>query len=504
MCLCKKKRLAPVGAELHSLVRWETKAWVSRRGTSMSWTILRLGRNDRAGGFRVREWGHSNVGCHGRPAERLVSCVRARRLLAAREDSWESRSLVCSAGGGRKDTRRGTVSHMKKVIRPMSMESLGLRTAERHKLGRKVDLKKDFQKAAANRGRPFSSVSLMTGAYDTAKMNSKKFSTCSYFCKSQYRWDRVGGCAVRLLAFHHRRTRPNPQPGHSRIFASGKRAGRCRWPAGFLGELSPPPTPSLRSGGASHSRLISPSSALLLEFWLRLVCGKNGGGGGVGCPVVWGRERIGDDTCGGESYSGAAEGGEYFTPPPPLPPTVTHPFTPFLYVAAAFLLPAGGHGHLTTPKGEVDRSRWLRTTSLCVPTLNCFSTNMSSENGVFEKCLSSLSVYGTVAAERLACSPPTMANRVQSPAELTPGFWHVGIVPDNADDVYIVAPWLPTYARRIHCRLHETLEEVVRQVACLRCDCRNPGDALIGRLSRASEQPPGLQWLAANGLVSSV
>ncbi|KAJ8897806.1 hypothetical protein PR048_003156 [Dryococelus australis] len=55
------------------------------------------------------------VGCHDGPAERLVSCVLARRRLVARADSWESLSLVCSGGGGetvggRKDTRRGAVS----------------------------------------------------------------------------------------------------------------------------------------------------------------------------------------------------------------------------------------------------------------------------------------------------------------------------------------------------------------------------------------------------------
>ncbi|KAJ8872333.1 hypothetical protein PR048_025937 [Dryococelus australis] len=38
----------------------------------------------------------------------------------------------------------------------------------------------------------------------------------------------------------------------------------------------------------------------------------------------------------------------------------------------------------------------------------------------------------TVAAERLACSPPTKANRVQSPGRVTPGSSHVGIVPDDA------------------------------------------------------------------------
>ncbi|KAJ8869158.1 hypothetical protein PR048_030726 [Dryococelus australis] len=34
-------------------------------------------------------------------------------------------------------------------------------------------------------------------------------------------------------------------------------------------------------------------------------------------------------------------------------------------------------------------------------------------------------------AERLPCSPPTKANRVLSPARVTPGFSHVGIVPDD-------------------------------------------------------------------------
>ncbi|KAJ8868921.1 hypothetical protein PR048_030462 [Dryococelus australis] len=63
-----------------------------------------------AGDLRVRGRGHSTVGCYGGQAERLVSCVRARRRLVARTDSWESQSLACSGGGGRKDTRRGAVS----------------------------------------------------------------------------------------------------------------------------------------------------------------------------------------------------------------------------------------------------------------------------------------------------------------------------------------------------------------------------------------------------------
>ncbi|KAJ8873464.1 hypothetical protein PR048_024282 [Dryococelus australis] len=48
------------------------------------------------------------------------------------------------------------------------------------------------------------------------------------------------------------------RPGH-RLFASGNRAGRCRWSAGFLGDLQFPPP--LHSGDAPYS-IQSPSSAL--------------------------------------------------------------------------------------------------------------------------------------------------------------------------------------------------------------------------------------------------
>ncbi|KAJ8888404.1 hypothetical protein PR048_007894 [Dryococelus australis] len=41
-------------------------------------------------------------------------------------------------------------------------------------------------------------------------------------------------------------------------------------------------------------------------------------------------------------------------------------------------------------------------------------------------------VQGPAVAERLACSPPTKANRVYYPARVTPGFSYVGIVPDDA------------------------------------------------------------------------
>ncbi|KAJ8893711.1 hypothetical protein PR048_006311 [Dryococelus australis] len=43
-----------------------------------------------------------------------------------------------------------------------------------------------------------------------------------------------------------RRTGFNHRPGHSRIFASGNRAGRCHWLAGFLGDLPLPPPLAFR------------------------------------------------------------------------------------------------------------------------------------------------------------------------------------------------------------------------------------------------------------------
>ncbi|KAJ8865933.1 hypothetical protein PR048_033456 [Dryococelus australis] len=52
----------------------------------------------------------------------------------------------------------------------------------------------------------------------------------------------------------------SPRSSHSWVSTSGNRAGRCRWLAGFLGDL--PFTLNLHSGAAPFARLISPSSAL--------------------------------------------------------------------------------------------------------------------------------------------------------------------------------------------------------------------------------------------------
>ncbi|KAJ8875226.1 hypothetical protein PR048_023121 [Dryococelus australis] len=68
-----------------------------------------------------------------------------------------------------------------------------------------------------------------------------------------------GGSAVGLLASHQVPPGFNPRPGHPRIFASGNRAGRCRWSVGFLRDL--PFLPPLHYGTAPYSPQ-SPSSAL--------------------------------------------------------------------------------------------------------------------------------------------------------------------------------------------------------------------------------------------------
>ncbi|KAJ8887696.1 hypothetical protein PR048_013914 [Dryococelus australis] len=63
-----------------------------------------------------------------------------------------------------------------------------------------------------------------------------------------------------------RRTGFNPRPGHYRIFASGNRAGRCRWSAGFLGDLRfPTPFHSRRRSMRTSLALIcSEASSRLL------------------------------------------------------------------------------------------------------------------------------------------------------------------------------------------------------------------------------------------------
>ncbi|KAJ8869172.1 hypothetical protein PR048_030742 [Dryococelus australis] len=61
---------------------------------------------------------------------------------------------------------------------------------------------------------------------------------------------------------------PQPRPGHSRIFVSENRARRCRWSAGFLGDVPFPPAPCVST--LLHSHRISPASAPKTSFVFRM------------------------------------------------------------------------------------------------------------------------------------------------------------------------------------------------------------------------------------------
>ncbi|KAJ8866331.1 hypothetical protein PR048_032174 [Dryococelus australis] len=58
------------------------------------------------------------------------------------------------------------------------------------------------------------------------------------------------------------------------------------------------------------------------------------------------------------------------------------PFSPRPFITALLYIHSNRPPRLPRPRYEIDRSRWLRTTNLRVPTLNCFSANTTSENGV--------------------------------------------------------------------------------------------------------------------------
>ncbi|KAJ8869745.1 hypothetical protein PR048_028753 [Dryococelus australis] len=99
----------------------------------------------------------------------------------------------------------------------------------------------------------------------------------------KYLFTEIRVFAQTTISHPPRRTGFNAWPG-DRIFASGNRAGRCRWLAGFLGDLPFPPP--LHSGAAPYS-LPSPSPALKTSL-LRAtqisslnISQKNSGGGSL-------------------------------------------------------------------------------------------------------------------------------------------------------------------------------------------------------------------------------
>ncbi|KAJ8881373.1 hypothetical protein PR048_017854 [Dryococelus australis] len=76
---------------------------------------------------------------------------------------------------------------------------------------------------------------------------------CEYECKVTVGNVIMQNCEYELniSRLSQRRTGLNPRPGHSRIFATGKRTGRWCWSTGFLGDLPVPS--SLNSGSAIFS-----------------------------------------------------------------------------------------------------------------------------------------------------------------------------------------------------------------------------------------------------------
>ncbi|KAJ8869796.1 hypothetical protein PR048_028804 [Dryococelus australis] len=77
-------------------------------------------------------------------------------------------------------------------------------------------------------------------------------------------WNYHSGTASASLP--PRRTGFNTGPGHSRIFARGYRAGRCRWSAGFLGVFLFPPLHSGAAPFSPHFTLTSSKPSLLKEI----------------------------------------------------------------------------------------------------------------------------------------------------------------------------------------------------------------------------------------------
>ncbi|KAJ8897667.1 hypothetical protein PR048_003017 [Dryococelus australis] len=88
---------------------------------------------------------------------------------------------------------------------------------------------------------------------ETGKPEKKRrFNIWPHICEleQRHRKEEVTDDSWNTTLLPPRRTGFNPRLGH-RIIASENRAGRCRWSAGFLGDLSSPPP--LHSGAAPYS-----------------------------------------------------------------------------------------------------------------------------------------------------------------------------------------------------------------------------------------------------------
>ncbi|KAJ8894218.1 hypothetical protein PR048_006830 [Dryococelus australis] len=376
----KKGGRVPVGAELHFLVRKETKAWVSRRGTSMSWTMLRLERRglgpfwlvggairplgamtDRPKGSLAvcgpnGVWSRGRIRGNSRPwsvppgvaergaAERIPVGELSRSGRITRQEVVSSRlklshfhkvrpslnDSLSEAGLGLWEAGRGTAA----LRRPRPLETRGgfrglpLRVGVKGPAASAPAAPADVWLAADDEqeeeGGDVGDLGLMVLLeFVASSMNARYMSTSTVITEGglttirrirqtavrqspvapdlspiENVWDQIGwplraaatmahleGQFVPAMAGSFSRAHPtsgatvverlacSPSAKANRIqspagslrdFACRNRAGRCRWSAGFLGDLTFPPP--FHSGAASFAYQ-SPPSALKTSIY---------------------------------------------------------------------------------------------------------------------------------------------------------------------------------------------------------------------------------------------
>ncbi|KAJ8875168.1 hypothetical protein PR048_023063 [Dryococelus australis] len=258
----------------------------------------------------------------------------------------------------------------------------------------------------------------------------------------------------------------NTRPGHSRIFTIGNRAGRHRWSAAFLGDI--PFTPTLHSGAGSKpptylsTVLFLPTQSSCKASCRCCVCHLIGWSTDLP-PQLQRWESGGHRLCGPGGFLGV------LPPPPPLDlPVRNSLLTDFVTSISSGDVTASGFVglretdfHVRAPlrlsgyrkpvakfnEGSLTSSESCARSGdaaldacvsvvLIAPALLCLkrrkylqpSKKKKRRNCQEPKCIYSMSIRtliyyrGSAVAERLVYSPPTKANRVQSPVGPLPDF----------------------------------------------------------------------------------
>ncbi|KAJ8890904.1 hypothetical protein PR048_010413 [Dryococelus australis] len=202
--------------------------------------------------------------------------------------------------------------------------------------------------------------------------------------------------------------------GRFRILACVNRAGRSRWLVGFLGDLPLPPplhscaapyTPSFAFIGSqdldikSRPNLFTHSSSRrrnligiqAVECWdTEIGCAQPARSVYLGFSLMFRARTLVTDVAQQKSPATCS--------PLPTPHSPHHSESLFIPATSSLAsrrqrgrwrrsmyLSDAGTGTACSKAhtiDQVDRSRWLRTTNLRVPTLNCFSGNTTNKNGV--------------------------------------------------------------------------------------------------------------------------